>query len=419
MKKIQLYILSSVILLILFFYPVTAFSSWTSMTSGTTNNLLGVWGSSSHDVFAVGYSGTIIHYNGSTWSSMTSGTTNPLTGIWGSAGNDVFAVDYYGNIIHYNGSTWTGMGKMANYLSGIWGSSGSDVFAVGGSYGTILHYNGSTWSTMTTGIAQCPYLYGVWGSSGSDVYAVGGGGTILHYDGNSWVPMESGTANELRGVWGTSSTNVFAVGANNTILHYDGTTWSLMSLSWNYPFQYLDVWGSSATNVYVVALDGLISKYDGITWSPELFLTPNGPNSIWGSSETDIFVVRRGGLIQYYSNGEPTLITLSSFNAIPKAGKVILSWTTESETDSAGFNIYRAESKNGEYVKINPFLIPAQGSSAQGSSYEFIDTNIQNRKTYYYKLEDIDLNGTSTMHGPVSATPRLIFGIGKNENITE
>ena len=35
--------------------------------------------------------------------------------------------------------------------------------------------------------------------------------------------------------------------------------------------------------------------------------------------------------------------------------------------------------------------------------------NVKNRKTYYYKLEDIDSSGTSTMHGPVSATPRLVY----------
>ena len=34
-------------------------------------------------------------------------------------------------------------------------------------------------------------------------------------------------------------------------------------------------------------------------------------------------------------------------------------------------------------------------------------------KGYCYKLEDIDLNGNSTMHGPANATPRLIYGIGK------
>ena len=105
----------------------------------------------------------------------------------------------------------------------------------------------------------------------------------------------------------------------------------------------------------------------------------------------------------------PTVINLSSFTATPKAGKVILQWNTESETDNAGFNIYRSESENGEYIKINDSLIPAQGSSTQGASYEFIDTDVKNRKTYYYKLEDIDLNGVSTFHGPVSATPRLLF----------
>ena len=49
-----------------------------------------------HDVFAVGSngytSGIILHYNGSAWSAMTSGTTNSLNGVWGSSGSDVFAV---------------------------------------------------------------------------------------------------------------------------------------------------------------------------------------------------------------------------------------------------------------------------------------------------------------------------------------
>ena len=29
------------------------------------------------------------------------------------------------------------------------------------------------------------------------------------------------------------------------------------------------------------------------------------------------------------------------------------------------------------------------------------------------KLEDIDLNGNSTLHGPVNATPRWVYGIGQ------
>jgi hypothetical protein len=88
---------------------------------------------------------------------------------------------------------------------------------------------------------------------------------------------------------------------------------------------------------------------------------------------------------------------------------VIIQWSTESETDNAGFNLYRSEAENGEYIKINDSLISSKGSSTRGASYEFIDKNVKNRRTYYYKLEDIDLKGMSAFHGPVSATPRLLF----------
>jgi hypothetical protein len=105
----------------------------------------------------------------------------------------------------------------------------------------------------------------------------------------------------------------------------------------------------------------------------------------------------------------PTMINLASFVAIPAAGKVMLNWSTETETDTAGFNIYRVEAENGEYLKINTELIPAKGTSTQGATYEFVDRDVKNRKTYYYKLEDIDLGGNSTLHGPISATPHLLY----------
>jgi aminopeptidase N len=110
---------------------------------------------------------------------------------------------------------------------------------------------------------------------------------------------------------------------------------------------------------------------------------------------------------------QPTLIELSSFTATRGFGKVILEWTTESELDNAGFNILRADKKKGEYIQINESLIPAEGSATAGVSYEYIDSSVQNGKKYFYKLEDIDLNGgDSTIHGPVKVSPRLSFGLG-------
>lgn len=108
------------------------------------------------------------------------------------------------------------------------------------------------------------------------------------------------------------------------------------------------------------------------------------------------------------TTAEPTVITLRYFNASSHGRTVVLQWATESEFANAGFNLYRAESADGQYKKVNAALVPAKGSSSQGAEYEFVDKDVQLWKTYYYKLEDIDLNGTATMHGPVTAVTKLL-----------
>ena len=122
---------------------------------------------------------------------------------------------------------------------------------------------------------------------------------------------------------------------------------------------------------------------------------------------------KSSAILNIICESSPTAIELVSFMTQLYNKKVQIKWSTATEIDNAGFNIYKASKEDSEYIKINTSLIPAAGSSTQGASYEFADSNVQNRKTYYYKLEDIDLNGTSTMRGPVKATPRWIYGIGK------
>lgn len=112
-----------------------------------------------------------------------------------------------------------------------------------------------------------------------------------------------------------------------------------------------------------------------------------------------------------YCDGEcqdANFVTLASFTARPGNGSVTISWETEAEIDNQGFNVYRAESADGDYVKINATLIPAEGTVTRGAQYSIVDTDVQNRTTYYYLLEDVDFSGVTTPHGPERATPRLI-----------
>jgi hypothetical protein len=91
----------------------------------------------------VGVSGTILHWDGSVWTSVSSGTTNNLWGIWGSGASDVWAVGnsdvaFVGTILHWDGSAWTSVSSgTTSHLYGVWGSGPSDVWAVGDG-GTIL-----------------------------------------------------------------------------------------------------------------------------------------------------------------------------------------------------------------------------------------------------------------------------------------
>ena len=102
--------------------------------------LFGVWGNSTTDIYAVGETGTILHYDGINWSAMQSGTSAGLLGVWGSSATDVYAVGETGTMLHYDGVNWSAVESGTEVdLYGIWGSSSTNVYAVGGQ-GTILHY---------------------------------------------------------------------------------------------------------------------------------------------------------------------------------------------------------------------------------------------------------------------------------------
>ena len=102
--------------------------------------------------------------------------------------------------------------------------------------------------------------------------------------------------------------------------------------------------------------------------------------------------------------GAVTLITLDFFTATPSDGKITLNWKTVTEQNNAGFNILRSESISSGYSKINDTLIPGKGDTVTGSSYSFVDATAKPGTLYFYKLEDVDLNGTSTTSNPVAAS---------------
>lgn len=98
-----------------------------------------------------------------------------------------------------------------------------------------------------------------------------------------------------------------------------------------------------------------------------------------------------------------TAIDLFSFIVKWDGNSVLIEWLTAQEIDNVGFYIYRSVNREGQYEKISK-LIPASATGAMGVYYSYYDLNVILNEKYYYKLEDVDYDGTITKHGPVCTT---------------
>jgi hypothetical protein len=104
-----------------------------------------------------------------------------------------------------------------------------------------------------------------------------------------------------------------------------------------------------------------------------------------------------------------TSVTLASFTAtrLPD-GKVRLDWRTGYEVDNVGFRLYREQ--NGKRMRITSSIVPGsalmgggRGMTVGGRTYTWSETVVTppDGGPVQYWLEDVDLKGKSTWHGPI------------------
>ena len=111
-----------------------------------------------------------------------------------------------------------------------------------------------------------------------------------------------------------------------------------------------------------------------------------------------------GGTLIWRSGDATTHVDMVHFEANHLPPDVTVSWTTASEIDTDGFFIWRSTAADGQYVKVNESIISSEGCPLEGAQYEYLDVDVAGGTTYWYKLEDVDIYGNSTFHGPVEAT---------------
>ena len=74
-------------------------------------------------------------------------------------------------------------------------------------------------------------------------------------------------------------------------------------------------------------------------------------------------------------------------------GAVVITWSTQSELNNAGFFIKRSRQRDGEFQIINATMIPGAGTTSEKQFYTYTDTTAQLNVVYYYQIEDVSLDG--------------------------
>lgn len=83
------------------------------------------------------------------------------------------------------------------------------------------------------------------------------------------------------------------------------------------------------------------------------------------------------------------------------SAEIAVEWTTASELDTVGFNVYRNSLAESDLIKVNSSLITASSNALIGGYYKFLDSDLIPNVEYSYYLEDIDRHGNATKHGPI------------------
>ncbi len=269
---------------------------------------------------------------------------------------------------------------------------------------------GSTWTTITSNVgtsqAPCDLIvfpdtsiilvgdlgHGIfkstdYGQTWSLKYSTSGEIPTIAVDfrnpGVAWATKFSGGGGIIR------STNY---GETWSTVAYSGTsTWGVHIHPENSDFVITGTW--SGSNIY-------ITRDWGTTWQQTTL--PASNYSVAIIDTMTIFAAQSGGFYKLWS---PSFVPveLTSFTANIRDHKVLLEWSTSTETNNLGFEIEQSIDNNN-FSRLG--FVPGFGTTTESKNYSYITDNRITQKTYY-RLKQIDLDGTFKVYDAVEVDAPL------------
>ena len=114
------------------------------------------------------------------------------------------------------------------------------------------------------------------------------------------------------------------------------------------------------------------------------------------------------------ADASPFPVELSLFNAVLVEDKVALNWRTETEINNYGFEIERTININNNWITLT--FVGGNGNSNSPKFYDYSDFDINKAGKYYYRLKQIDNDGTFEYSNviTVQVTTPNNFYLGQN-----
>lgn len=88
---------------------------------------------------------------------------------------------------------------------------------------------------------------------------------------------------------------------------------------------------------------------------------------------------------------------------VPEGDRIAntIHWTTASEQDNFGYDVYRGASEDGPFQKLTESPILGNGTTSVTQHYSYRDDSIDPCKGYWYYVESISVQGEREVFTPV------------------
>lgn len=405
--------------------PARAAFVWTNQTGSGARLWTCVASSSDGTMLAAGTSWDYIYTSsnaGVTWiprPSLETGQRDWKTIAVSADGAMIAAAGQGADLVYTSadsGASWTAQfgSGFRNWSSIASSADGVKLVAVvaGGDIFTSTN-SGVDWTQHTIGAGNQSWYSVACSSDGAKIVAGDGSPGLIYTStdsGATWTPQPASGVRFWNGVASSADgTKLVAVDGNNGDIYTStnsGAAWTDQTAAGN------KFWTGVASSADGTKLAACAANFDfvytstdsGASWTLQSDPGPQNRFSVASSADgSHLVAVVFGGFI-WTAYDSALAVELASFDAVPSTSGIDLVWKTGSEVNNAGFHLWRADGTDGAYARITDALIPAKGNSFTGASYLEKDADVITGQSYSYKLEDVDLAGVSTFHGPVAVT---------------